>query len=30
MATVERIVEDKIGQYGLAAGSSSLVPKAVG
>jgi hypothetical protein len=30
MATVERIVEDKIGLYGLAAGSSSLVPKAVG
>ncbi|MCO8271491.1 copper transporter [Actinoplanes sp. TRM 88003] len=28
MATVERVVDDKVGQYGLAAGASSLVPKA--
>jgi hypothetical protein len=28
MATVERIVQNKVGQYGLAAGASSLVPKA--
>jgi len=28
MATVERMVQNKVGQYGLAAGASSLVPKA--
>ncbi|MEV4352037.1 copper transporter [Actinoplanes sp. NPDC049596] len=28
MATVERLVQGKVGQYGLAAGASSLVPKA--
>ena len=28
MATVERIVQNKVGQYGLAAGASSLLPKA--
>jgi copper transport outer membrane protein MctB len=28
MATVERLVQNKVGQYGLAAGASSLVPKA--
>ncbi|MBU2670138.1 copper transporter [Actinoplanes bogorensis] len=28
MATVERVVDDKIGQYGLATGAASLVPKA--
>ncbi|MFF5085552.1 copper transporter [Actinoplanes sp. NPDC000266] len=28
MATVERLVQGKTGQYGLAAGASSLVPKA--
>jgi hypothetical protein len=27
MATVERMVQNKVGQYGLAAGASSLVPK---
>jgi copper transport outer membrane protein MctB len=27
MATVERVVQDKVGQYGTAAGASSLVPK---
>ena len=27
MATVERVVQNKIGQYGTAAGASSLVPK---
>jgi hypothetical protein len=27
MAAVERIIQDKVGQYGLAAGASSLVPK---
>jgi hypothetical protein len=30
MATVERMVQNKVGQYGLAAGASSLVPKAAG
>ncbi|MEU8820669.1 copper transporter [Actinoplanes sp. NPDC048796] len=28
MATTERLVQGKVGQYGLAAGASSLVPKA--
>ncbi|MCM4083964.1 copper transporter [Paractinoplanes hotanensis] len=28
MATVERVVDDEVGHYGLAAGASSLVPKA--
>jgi len=28
MATAERVVDNKVGQYGLAAGASSLVPKA--
>ncbi|GAB2594681.1 hypothetical protein Aab01nite_83210 [Paractinoplanes abujensis] len=28
MATVERVVDDKTGHYGLAAGASALVPKA--
>ena len=28
MATVERIVQNKVGQYGLAAGAASLLPKA--
>jgi hypothetical protein len=28
MATAERVVDDKAGQYGLAAGAASLVPKA--
>jgi hypothetical protein len=28
MATVERMVQNKVGQYGLAAGASALVPKA--
>ncbi|MBL7261540.1 copper transporter [Paractinoplanes lichenicola] len=28
MATVERVVDDKTGHYGLAAGAASLVPKA--
>ncbi|WP_250009665.1 copper transporter [Actinoplanes sp. M2I2] len=28
MATVERVVDNKVGQYGLAAGAASLVPKA--
>ncbi|GAA0505876.1 hypothetical protein Ade02nite_91190 [Paractinoplanes deccanensis] len=28
LATVERVVQGKVGQYGLAAGASSLVPKA--
>ncbi|GAA2658655.1 copper transporter [Paractinoplanes durhamensis] len=28
MVTAERVVQGKIGQYGLAAGASSLVPKA--
>jgi cyclophilin family peptidyl-prolyl cis-trans isomerase len=27
MATVERVVQGKVGQYGTAAGASSLVPK---
>jgi hypothetical protein len=27
MATVERVVQNKVGQYGLAPGASSLVPK---
>ena len=30
MATIERVVQNKIGQYGLAAGASALVPKAAG
>lgn len=29
MATAERVVDNKVGQYGLAAGAASLVPKAV-
>jgi len=28
LATAERVVQDKVGQYGLAAGASSWVPKA--
>jgi hypothetical protein len=28
MATAERVVDNKVGQYGLAAGAASLVPKA--
>ena len=28
MVTAERVVQNKVGQYGLAAGASSLVPKA--
>jgi hypothetical protein len=28
MVTVERMVQNRVGQYGLAAGASSLVPKA--
>ncbi|MBM2623761.1 copper transporter [Actinoplanes sp. LDG1-06] len=28
MATIERVVDDKVGQYGLAAGAASFVPKA--
>jgi len=28
MATAERMIQDKVGQYGLAPGASSLVPKA--
>jgi Copper transport outer membrane protein, MctB len=28
MATVERMVQNRVGQYGLAAGASALVPKA--
>jgi hypothetical protein len=28
MATVERLVQNRVGQYGLAPGASSLVPKA--
>ncbi len=27
LATAERLVQDKVGQYGLAAGSTSLMPK---
>jgi hypothetical protein len=30
MAAVERMVQNKVGQYGLAAGASALVPKAAG
>ena len=30
MAAIERIVQNKVGQYGLAAGASALVPKAAG
>jgi hypothetical protein len=30
MATVERMMQNKVGQYGLAPGATSLVPKAAG
>lgn len=30
MTAVERFVQDKVGQYGLAAGASSLMPKVAG
>ena len=30
MAVVERMVQNKVGQYGLTAGASALVPKAAG
>ena len=30
LAGVERVVQNKVGQYGLQSGATSLVPKATG